>query len=156
MTLIEALKTGKRIRRTSRTSNRVMETFFNPHENFYVFNLEDILAIDWEIEMESVSDQKQKLSDIKSRYNSKETETLDNIFSRPATLKDIDWLIEQLEIAWGQKEEPKKKVKRWLWAYKMETRYGLELTSFLSDEEVKKCSYENPIKLPWSEMEFEE
>ena len=65
-----------------------------------------------------------------------------------------------LHLNYRIKPEEKKKVKRWLWMYKMFLAdYNQTTTCYYTEEELQK-RFKNSVysykKLPWSEMEFEE
>lgn len=56
---------------------------------------------------------------------------------------------------WEIYNEPKRKIKRWLWAWKNRDLWDL-CAQFRSEEEVRGYFNCPVIKLPWSETEFDE
>lgn len=56
---------------------------------------------------------------------------------------------------WKRHEEPKPKVKRWLWAYKNGSG-GWDIDAEYMTEERASENHLDPKKLPWSEMEFDD
>jgi hypothetical protein len=60
---------------------------------------------------------------------------------------------------WKIWKEQKKKIKRWLWTYRDLSESGWLIDNmYLSELEAKNMleKYDDYMKLPWSEMEFEE